>query len=254
MSIAYNSRIVNSNLVLYVDAANPKSYPGTGNIWYDLSGNGENLTLYNSPTFSSNSSGELLFSGANDYARITNSNAIDSLASAGTIDFWFRTISNTLGVTYARLVSFSDTAGTGSDSSSTQGINKDYSNFLCLAKNNTTESLALWYKSNPAGWGPATLLNTNSYFQVTLTWATIGSNMTFNFYLNGVSSLTTTVAQSGYGSSGSTITLGQNCAGALTNPLENSSCAFSSFRLYNRSLTPEEVRQNFNAARGRYGI
>jgi len=254
MAIAYNTSIVRNGLVTHLDAANPKSYPGTGNTWFDLSGNNEHFTLYNSPTFSSNSAGELLFSGSNDYARITSSNAIDSLSNNGSIEVWFKSISSTLGVQYARLISFSDAAGTGSNTSSTQGTNRDYSDFICLVKNNTAESLAVWYKNNPAGFGPATLLNTNSYFQVIISWASNGSNMTFNFYLNGVTVATSTVAQSGYSSAGSTITIGQNCGGALTNPLENSSCAFSSLKLYSRALSQAEIQQNFEALRGRYGI
>ena len=43
--------IVNKNLLFHVDAANTNSYPGSGNILYDLSGWGNNGTMYNSPTF-----------------------------------------------------------------------------------------------------------------------------------------------------------------------------------------------------------
>ena len=32
-------QIVTSGSILYLDAGNPASYPGTGNIWTDLSGN-----------------------------------------------------------------------------------------------------------------------------------------------------------------------------------------------------------------------
>jgi hypothetical protein len=254
MAIAYNTSVVRNGLVLHLDAANRKSYPGTGTVWNDLSGNNENFTLYNSPTFSTNNSGELLFSGSTDYARVTSSNAIDSLSANGSIEVWFRTISNTLGVQYARLISFSDATGTGSDSTSTQGTNRDFSNFVCLVKNDTAETLGVWYKNSPSAFGPSTLVNTNTYFQAVITWLTNGSNMTFNFYLNGSNTNTSTVAQTGYGTTGSTITIGQNCAGALTNPLENGSCAFSTVRLYNRSLAATEIRQNFEALRGRYGI
>ena len=243
-----------NGLVLCLDAGNTKSYPGSGTTWTDLSVYNENFTLYNSPTFSTNYGGELLFSGLNDYARITTSSSIDSSASNGTIEVWFRTISSTLGVTYARLVSFSDATGTGSDTTSTQGTNRDYDNYLCLVKNNTAESLGLWYKNNPNAFGPATLVNTNNYFNATITWSTSGSNMTFNFYLNGSNTNTSTIAQSGYSTNATTITLGQNCAGALTNPLENSSCAFSSLKIYNRALSAAEVSQNYNALRGRYGL
>jgi hypothetical protein len=40
MAISYNPRIVTDGLVLALDAGNPKSYPGSGTAWTDLSGNG----------------------------------------------------------------------------------------------------------------------------------------------------------------------------------------------------------------------
>ena len=53
--------IETDNLVLYLDAGNPTSYPGTGNIWFDISGSSNNSTLVNSPTFSSANQGSFLF-------------------------------------------------------------------------------------------------------------------------------------------------------------------------------------------------
>ena len=254
MSLNHSPRISTDGLVLCLDAANPKSYSGTGNTWFDLSGNNEHFTLYNSPTFSSGSTGELLFSGSNDYARIRNSSSIDLLSSNGTVEVWFRTISSDLGGTYARLISFANETNTGSDTTSTQGGNNDFSDYFCLVKNNNAQSLAVWYKSNPSAFGPATLVNTNNYFNAVISWSTSGASMTFNFYLNGTNTNTSTVTQSGYSTNASTITIGQNCAAALTNPSENSSCAFSSLKLYSRALTQLEITQNFNALRGRYGL
>lgn len=246
--------IVRTGLVLDLDAAQPLSYKGTGTTWNDLSGNGQNFTLYNSPTFSTNNGGELLFSGSNDYARIRNSSSIDLLSSNGTVEVWFRTISSTLGGTYARLISFANEANTGSDTTSTQGTNNDFSDYFCLVKNNNAESLAVWYKNNPSAFGPATLVNTNNYFNAVISWSTSGASMTFNFYLNGANTNTSTVTQSGYSIDASTITIGQNCAAALTNPSENSSCAFSSVKLYNRALTATEITQNYNALKHRFGL
>ena len=40
MGTNYNPQIVTSGLVLALDAANPKSYPGSGTAWNDLSGLG----------------------------------------------------------------------------------------------------------------------------------------------------------------------------------------------------------------------
>jgi hypothetical protein len=60
--------IVTDGLVLHLDAANTKSYPGSGTTWFDKSGRGNNGTLTNGPTFSSGNGGSIVFDGTNDYA------------------------------------------------------------------------------------------------------------------------------------------------------------------------------------------
>lgn len=45
--------MVTSGLIMYLDAGNTSSYPGSGTSWADLSGNGRNATLINGPVFSS---------------------------------------------------------------------------------------------------------------------------------------------------------------------------------------------------------
>ena len=42
MAFRYSPRVVTDGLVFAVDAGNVKSYPGSGTVWYDLSGNGNN--------------------------------------------------------------------------------------------------------------------------------------------------------------------------------------------------------------------
>ena len=58
--------IVTDNLKLFYDAANPKSYPGSGTTWYDLSGNDNHGTLLNGPSFSSDKGGCFTLDGTND--------------------------------------------------------------------------------------------------------------------------------------------------------------------------------------------
>lgn len=70
MGVRYNSYVAKDGLILYVDAANTKSYPGTGTSWADLSGNGFTAVLQNSPVYSSNNSGYLSFNGTSQYARL----------------------------------------------------------------------------------------------------------------------------------------------------------------------------------------
>lgn len=55
--------IVKGGLVLALDAASPRSYPGSGTTWYDLSGNGNNGTL-NSITYSTNNGGVFTTAGS----------------------------------------------------------------------------------------------------------------------------------------------------------------------------------------------
>lgn len=54
MSLIGGPNTTKDSLILHLDAANPKSYPGTGTTWYDLSGNGNNATLFNSPIYNVN--------------------------------------------------------------------------------------------------------------------------------------------------------------------------------------------------------
>ena len=52
MATKYSPRIVTDGLILCLDAANPKSYSGTGTTWYDVSGNGNHFTIQGNLTWS----------------------------------------------------------------------------------------------------------------------------------------------------------------------------------------------------------
>jgi hypothetical protein len=70
--IAYYGNIVRDGLVLNLDAAKRDSYPGTGNIWRDISGKNANLILNNGPIFVNNGlSSYFLFDGVNDNGTTT---------------------------------------------------------------------------------------------------------------------------------------------------------------------------------------
>lgn len=63
----FKSKTNRDGLVFAVDAGDVDSYPGSGTVWYDLSGNGYNGTLYNGVTYSSADGGCMIFDGVNDY-------------------------------------------------------------------------------------------------------------------------------------------------------------------------------------------
>jgi hypothetical protein len=51
MGTSYSPRTVTNGLVWCLDAANAKSYPGSGTLWYDISGNANNATLTNAAMY-----------------------------------------------------------------------------------------------------------------------------------------------------------------------------------------------------------
>jgi len=67
MGISGGPDIVQDGLVLELDAADKNSYPGSGTTWRDLSGNANNGTLTNGPTFNTGSAGSIVFDGVDDY-------------------------------------------------------------------------------------------------------------------------------------------------------------------------------------------
>jgi len=99
--VSYGPDLVTDGLVLYLDAANSNSYPGSGTIWYDLSGYNKNATIYNSPSHN----GKYFTLDTTQY--IENSNPIPS---QGTTDqeWTVCTFVNITDTTYQDLVSDGD--------------------------------------------------------------------------------------------------------------------------------------------------
>ena len=76
MATNYNPKIVMDGLALCLDAANTKSYPGSGTTWKDISGKGNDGTLTNGPTFSSDNMGLIDIDGSNDLVFINHSSTL----------------------------------------------------------------------------------------------------------------------------------------------------------------------------------
>lgn len=74
MGLTHSPLTPTNGLVLCLDSANRRSYPGTGTSWRDLSGNNNDATLINGVTYS----GQVMnFDGVNDYVSIPDSNQLD---------------------------------------------------------------------------------------------------------------------------------------------------------------------------------
>jgi hypothetical protein len=86
MGTIYGSKIVTDGLIFYVDAANTKSYPGSGTDWYDLSGGGRIVALNEEPTINAY---DLQFQEQRGYI----SNLLDeNITTDLTIECWYMPI------------------------------------------------------------------------------------------------------------------------------------------------------------------
>ena len=79
--------IISSGLLMHVDAGNASSYPGTGTVLTDLTGN-YNATLVNGVGFTSTDGGALVFDGVDDYATFGNVLNFDD-SSTFSVSIWF---------------------------------------------------------------------------------------------------------------------------------------------------------------------
>lgn len=214
-------KIVTDGLVLYLDAANPKSYPGTGVVWNDLSGNGNDGILINGPSFNSGNGGSIMFDGVNDYIRVTNN---PSLAPNNfTISVW---VIRNFGRTILSL------------SNDSSGAFKLYSFEV------TTSFIAKLRTTDNDYSITTTLPSQNIWYNYVSTY----NGNTFSLYVNGV--LTNSTPASG------TIDLGSanlNIGNKNTIDGEYINGKISNFILYNKPLTLTEIQQNYNATKSRFG-
>lgn len=222
--------IVTQGLVGHWDAGNPYSYLGTGTTWTDLSGNGNTITLQNSPTFSQDKSGTLLFDGTNQYGTVANVN-IPTGTSDFTWLFWLR-----IPTTFASPGGLNANDGYAMILSSTQSYF-----YLAIFKNNTNYTVA--YDNNS---------NLNRFGNVTIgTWAHVGvvrSSQSSTGYLNAVAgtAMADTTSLSG------SLELGRYGVNQTQRFYFNGPISIG--HIYNRALSAAEVFQNYQATRWRFGI
>lgn len=238
MGLNHSPNVVRNGLVLYLDAANVKSYSGSGTTWTDLSGNGNDFLLFNSPTFSNN---YFSLNGTNQYIRSSSTLDLSSFSSL-TIEIAFAAnISNSqVGITFEHSADWNSYAGGFGMFPNSNGGNT----YLPTTQhtNHKNSSGAVNYVGSVT---TQTQIHTNIFSKV--------SDATGrNSYVNGVE--TTFVL-------GSKVT---NNATAFRNDYmhigsRGGTSLFANQKIhymmvYGRKLSAAEVSQNFNALRGRYGL
>ena len=240
MAFHHSPRIVSDGLILAFDAANPKSYPGSGTTWTDLIGtnngtfegsSGDN----NTPQFQNTNFGVLNFDGVDDKIIIAPSTF--TTFNEVSISMWVKVLSNDGG--YNCFFSARNGA-TANDYSS--GINIDQTN----------SSSTSWTFVNVEGAGrigfASNQMTTSVDFGV---WAHLGvtiSTSNIEVYINGQAQDSRSRSNVAMGLQ--YISIGSRYyAGAYKGWLN---ADISNIQLYNRVLTPAEILKNYNALKGRF--
>jgi hypothetical protein len=212
MATLYSPKIVTNGLVMYWDAANVRSYPGTGTTIYDLCKN-YNGTIVNGPTFSTANGGVIVFDGLDDY--LYNS-AINYSSGTSTV------------------------IGAARYSGATRGrmINAFTNNWLMGHWSNSVANYYAegWVSSAGAG-------GSDTNWRI---YAATGNSAadSWSLYINGVINVSNNAGSQGPNG----IAIGRQGF----NTSEYSTGEFSFLMVYNRVLSASEILQNHNALKGRF--
>jgi len=236
MSLHHNPKIVTDQLILYLDAANPKSYPGSGTTWYDLSGNGNDVTLYNSPTYSTDNYGHFSFDGTNQYARTTSTFDLSSVNK----------------VTVEIAMAKNDTSTTGMAYEQTSNWNNQTGGFGLYPNSTGSATYSTnYHHTNALGFNPmniSTFTNGTDIFVVSKSWTWL--NRIQDSHINGNPMNSATAV----GSADSTFTDDYFYIGSRGGTSLYHNFKVYYIKVYASQHTDAQALENFNATRGRFGI
>jgi hypothetical protein len=233
MSSSSGPDIITNGLVLHLDAADRKSYPGSGTVWTDRSGNGKNGTLIGGTGYNSINGGSLTFDGVDDHIEInpivlTSSYTITQtlIGGAGSNVHGYMPIGGgvfTNGGDYRGYIWFLNTDGVNSKVFFRQDGEADGCDFLNITPS-LTEGIIFQYTL------VKNLTNVSFYINSNL-MGTGAANSAINFTIRRLGH--------SYSSSNTTYRMNRN--------LYNTT-------IYNRALSISEIKQNFNATKSRFGL
>jgi len=217
MAINAGPDIVEDGLVLCLDAANINSYPKSGTTWSDLA-ESNNGTLTNGPTFNGVNGGVIEFDGSNDYVDLGSA---FSNYSVFTISFW---------INYIDL---------GGNHESPVGDDSQQYNYLVLFFGG---NFYLGVSSSQGGTG-----NTSGG----IGHGTMVNGEWYNFVITKDSSSLISLYKNSLFLGSVTKTGGVNVQW-IGRGFTYDNCKIPMFQLYNRAITADEIRQNYEATVGRY--
>jgi len=245
MSVFGGPDIVTDGLVLHLDAANRKSYPGSGNTWYDLSGYDHHVTKDSTyqPTYNTN--GYFSFTGGQNFE--TRSANI-SFGSEITMICWYRQTGAGLAGSAPRLLEISISSATNPSHGNAIVVDTDY-------------SVRGWIDTQGSSYGRLEQLDSisgltgNIWRMLSYTYAGVSGSS--KMYYNGsVQSLIRTVPGTTNDiDDGNNITIGAISDFAVYQHNQHYFVGdISMCHVYNKALSAAEIRKNFEAVKGRFGL
>jgi hypothetical protein len=215
--------IPQQNLILHLDAGNINSYPGTGTSWYEISGSGSTATLTGGPTFTSSYGGGFVFSGTDQYATVPTASRFDLGTGSATIIAWFKLTA----------------AG-----------------YKCIASKRNSTGFQLYSNGNlyadgagTAGKSSSQIVNNGRIFCGAVVYDRAASLM--RLYLNGVEDGNVALASTTL-TDVAGVNIGRATLGGGSTDYFNGT--IYQVQIYNKALSPKEMRENFELLRSRYGV
>jgi len=226
MGLAHSPKIVTDGLVFCVDAADKKSYSGSGTTWTDRGGNGNNGTLTNGPTFDSANGGSIVFAGDDEY--IATNNILELGSSNFSINIIFKSTGTSWQYFTSNKANFNGPfCRTGMEL--TSGKLRFY-----LEEDNQSNLVVLSQNAyNDGNWYEVVFVRTGS---------------TGYIYVNGQLENSGTTKSGNVGDSTSNWAIGGGPGDSSGNLIGS----ISTVKIYNKALTADEVLQNYNATKSRF--
>jgi hypothetical protein len=237
MAVIYNSTSVTSGLMVSLDFQNIKCYPGSGTTVFDLSRNKYNGVVYNEATYSA---GLFTFDGVNEYVGLPSPTGRWNWAPQGT------TYNNALSIEI--WVKSSDTGG--------QYISKPWNG---NGEYNFAASHNDWWtvvgnQSHSLGFSSLATGNwEHAVFIINSTQKAVYRNGAINaaFTNHGITNVVPTTASNNEDLC--FMTLYPYGTGSWNQPTHAINGQLAMVRIYNKTMTPQEITQNYNSARTRFG-
>ena len=220
--------IVTDGLVLNLDAGFTPSYPTTATTWYDVSSGGNNGTLTNGPTYSSNGGGSIVFDGVDDTVSVPDNAVLDFTVNL-TSEVW-------INLNLYKDISIVNAKGNGGGQITAYNylfLGSNTSFYFRFSDGITSQNSPFITKSN---------LPENTWGHV----VGVLDTTAIRLYLNGVEIGTAT-----------TRTINPNPNNSplyISGPTYSLNGKIAISRIYNRALTATEITQNYNAQKSRFGL